>query len=515
MIVAHPDAAFWDPSWLCSLLSGWWMEFAGFSILSLRIAVIFCYVGIALLLYGILKEFYERNHLLVAILLCFLLLMSGTNHLVPNYYFVPPLFALSATYFYVRSLRAKSHQFLLMFLSGFLFAFLPMSRLPSGLFALFYLVGGFMERRSGVEWGVVIQRQVSALAGIGAGVGIAIAYLHSVGQLDAMVSGILSMMSDTANNAGGENIHHPARLLVDSLIRYGKVLGVGVGIAVPAFFVARGLRGVSPQTRHLSYIAIALITVGATIYLNLRQMGMFPPPIGLALLLFIITVRRQKSEQSEESSHRNYLYVIAILFMIFMNIGSSNNMTFSLNFTILLLLPIGVAEGIALWKREEWVKILVIILFANIVSLFLVSRLYNRGFVFNQQGTFVAPALAGLCADTSLTRPYNELTEAMAEVGIVEGDTLLCYPDLPMLHFTSQTIPAFVNPWISDVYVGFPSDALIEKMLTVEGKYPPYVVRGYPDEVEGEEKSRFLDKFWSRYDTVARGDKFSILKRPD
>lgn len=372
-----------------------------------------------------------------------------------------------------------------------------------------------MERRSGVEWRVVILRQVSALAGVILGVGITVAYLYSVGQLDAMVNGILLVMSDTANNAGGENIHHPVRLLVDSLVRYGKVLGVGIGIAAPAFFVARGLRGVSPQTRRLSYIAMVLITIGATVYLYLCQVGMFPPPLGLAFLLFIITLWQQKNERSPESSRRSYLYVIAILFTIFMNVGSSNNMTFSLKFTILLLLPIGVVEGIVLWKREEWVKVLVIILFANITSLFIVSRLNNHGFVFNQQGRFVAPALAGLYADTSLTRPYNELTEAMAEVGIVEGDTLLCYPDLPMLHFTSRTIPAFVNPWISDVFVGFPSDALIEKRLTVEGKYPPYVVRGYPDKVEGEEKSRFLDKFWSRYDTVARGDKFSILKRPE
>ena len=510
----HPESAFWEPTWLTSILTGLWLELTGRSLFALRIAALLCILGIASLIFAILRPYYGRIATALATILPLLLLMSGAEHFIPSYYIVPPLFGSAAILFCLRSIEATTDRRALIhaLLGGLASAGLLFARLPSGLLLLLYPVVSFLLWRSGAKRRSAIV-PIGALIGLIAGLSIAVALLKLAGYWSPVEVGIRAIV-DSVGSDGGENIHNPFRLLIDTVIRYAKVVGAGAGLILCCWVWRKVFPHRTPSSRDPFVLLLILVVVVATVLLSLIGAGSFPLPLGAGLALFLfgaVHVYRTGDR------HRFILFVCAALYMVMMNAGSSNNMSFSLKYTALLIVPLGFLETRRMVSSSVSLPVARLVLVTNLIALFLISRLVNESrFVFALDGEFDAPALGSTYTDSSTAASYNALTRALTQAGVRQGDTLLGYVDIPMINFSSATVPGLQNAWISNHAVGYPSIALIDSMVTREGLRPHFIVRANPLKTTGA-KLDYLDSLWRayRYDTVWRSDDYILMMRPD
>lgn len=523
MIVEHPGSAFWELSWLSSAVGGLWMKLGSYSMTWMRVGYI---VGAALtfvLIYRILLFRYSPREAVIALIPTYLLYSAGFEQLILSYYTVPPLFAVLSLLLFFHGIRRGSDiaGYVWLILSGASFALMTQARVPSILLAVAFPVVSLIHARFAAEgssrWvlqpvfvGVGFMLGTLALAGV----------LALWGNLDNALFGIVSTLKETATYGGGDNIHHPGRLLTDTLLRYGKLLLVGGAAVAAVWLFDQVFTQASRRVRIVSGVTVVAAVSALTVYFAINQLGMFPPSIGILSVLFLMQIWR--SRQSRDPWEWT-LYAVAGLYMVLMNVGSSNPQVGSFKFTVILLCPVVLIEFYRRESKYLSTHFLLVLLLANITALWLGTNLWNNIPTGEVGWEFDSDRLAFQHQSELIVREVDSVQKGLAEAGMRPGDTTLFYVDVPMLHFLTATVPAFTNPWVSNQSVGYPSLAKMREMVSQmedNGTLPKYVVRArdvYLREVEIVPKVRFLDSLIlaEGYDTVVQLERMVVLKRPD
>ena len=515
MIVEHSQAAFWEPSWLSSLVGGLWLKLAGSSLTTARIGYILLSIGTFNLLYLILRTTYRRTPTLLVLIPCILFYSAGFDMMVINYYTFPLAISFGAILLFL--LGRKRRASLLFVCSGILFALLVQARMPSALLLLAIPIASYaMDKVAKLNY----WKKETALvfAGFVAGSSFIVASLYLLGYLEIAVKGVVDVFVQTSASGGADNIHHPSRLLVDTLVRYAKVIGVGGLALIGVWFFEKFIDHNNLVKRKIAVVSLLVLVAGLTAFFVYKQMGMYPPPVGMAVILFLLAYRGVASRIDEIGRG---LYVLAGLSLLLMNLGSSNPQVGSFKFTALLVLAVGILEN---WNGENKIasgRILLVILCTNLFSLWIYTRMVQSVPIWELNGKFNSKKLQGQLTVQYLAQETNQVTLALKKGGMKPGDTTLFYVDIPMLHYLTETIPALVNPWISNQSVGCPVYSRTLEMiqeLRAKRQLPKYVVRAKGVYVPEKTipKIAFLDSIWGAegYDTIAKFDRMILLKRP-
>lgn len=521
LIVAHPSEAFWEFSWLSSMVGGLWMKLTSYSLIWLRIGYIVSTTTILLIAYATLRLYYEPKASATGLIPALLLFIAGFEQFILNYYTVPPLFALTSMYFLLRSHGEEQGTRILKlaFLSGFFFAFVVQARIPALVFGVIFPATALIERYHSGERGRFFRRLSATALGFVAGTGFLMLLLHLTGNLGHAVEGIRRTYLDVSSYSGEDNIHHPLRLLTDTLIRYAKMVAIGGLVLFGAYVWKRWFPRREPSAKDFLTILVLLLTAAVTSLFVIRSWGSFPPSFGILTVFFAVVASRQWKTLS---SDKLILYTVALLYLFCMNLGSSNPGVGSLKYTAWLFIPVTLIESSGMSSPNFSYRLMRWILVTNIVAVTLSFRLYFDTPVLLHGTTFRTDALRGIGFSKEGVAEFEGLMTELKLEGLHEGDTTLCYIDVPLLHFTTRTIPALGNPWISDRSVGLPSLRTTRTMLAnqaVTRTLPKFVVRarGIYNQVELDiPKIRFLDSLWraERYDTVWSKGRFAVLRRP-
>ena len=523
LMIEHPKAAYWDAAWLSNMLPGLWMKLGEYSLLWMRFGYIPVLALTLLLLHRLLAPVYRNAEIIPALILTWLLSSAGANTFVADYYIVPPIFALGsiAAFQAARRYSGRSRHLLLL-LCGVCFALLLQARLPSApliiLFPLIVLLYHHTRPKgtpaSGYRW----PDMVPIILGIIAGTALVMIVLEACGLLDVAIGGMIGSLQQGSSNSGADNIHHPLRLLADTVIRYAKALAIGGVLLSGIWLFDRVIVGKREKLPFWLAPAISVAVVVATAYLAVSELGMFPPSIGLITLVSVLLLWR---EWRRGWSDRLFLVAAGIIYMVTMNAGSSNPQVGSLKFTILIIAPVVLIE---IFREATGGstrgRILGMILCANVLSLWLSTRMFYGGSIFGFTEQFRVEGLAGVYFQPPVVNQIETAVSDFRKGGLREGDTALFYVDIPIFHFLTKTIPALENPWISSYAVGYPAEGrtlqMIDRMKR-EGRLPKVVVRGPDDLSMGENRAskiRALDSIWQAedYDTVLTSGIFVMLR---
>ena len=516
LISTYPSSAYWELSWLSSMLAGLWMQCTEVSLLWLRIGYLLCLSGTICLTYSIFRLYYRPARTILALIPALGLYVAGFEQFIPTYYTIPPLFALASMYFLLKSVRsdAGNRWALHSFLSGLFFSAMIQARFPSGILGLVFIAVAFIEMRHGRPFAGVVQRLIWNLAGLIAGTAIITLLLYLSGNLEYALRGIARTFVDVSSYDGVDNIHHPARLLADTAIRWGKV-GVAMLLAIVGGY---GWKRWCPEQIAESRWLVPLLLLIPVLFLTflLDGMGPLPMTLGTALVLLLSvplwSIDREKLQ----------LYAVALGYLVLMNLGSSNPSTGSMKYTALLILPLALLESRNPFSRTLPIPMLRTLVCVLIGVMFVMSRFVYHGDILEATETFDLPVLSSVYGKAEDVSQVQAVVKAMEGGGLQAGDTTLCYVDIPIFHFVTGTIPALRNPWISDRSVGVPSLARVRSLMmrsAREGTLPKFVVRAQTVQSSEEystEKLLFLDSLWlaEGYDTLLQTGRFTVLVRP-
>ena len=525
LVMEHPEEAYWDAAWLSNVIPGLWMKAGGYSLLWMRFGYVPVIAGTFLILYQLLCGTYSRVEVLLALVLTWLLSSAGANTFVADYYIVPPLFGLGSIAAFHRAGVVQKRRFLWLFASGLLFALLIQARVPSVIIVLFYptviLVSRLTSEKESNPTGYRWSDLVPVLCGIGFGLIVIALILDAFGLFEVVSAGVVESLQQGSSNEGRDNIHHPLRLITDSVTRYGKAIGVGGGILFGVWvfnrIVLRDRDSLSAWVVPLLMIPVAVVTA----WLAVSGRGMFPPAIGVITIVALAVIWR---EWRRGWSDRLFLILSGVIYLVMMNAGSSNPQVGSLKFTILLVAPVVLIEIYrAAFGGDAVGRIIGLILCTNIVVLWLSTRMFYGGSIFDYTEMHQIEGLAGVYAEPSQVRDLETVVSRLREVGLREGDRSLMFVDIPMLHFVTRTIPSLKNSWISSYAVGYPDERKMIEMIgqvKQRGELPEWVVRAPDDIAMGENsarKIRTLDSILSseNYDTILVTEEYAFLKRSE
>lgn len=516
LIASHPSSAYWELSWLSSMLAGLWMQLTGVSLLWLRIGYLVCLSGTICLAYSIFRLYYRPAATVIALIPAIGLYVAGFEQFIPTYYTVPALFALASMYFLLKSVRATERKTssLHAFLAGLFFAAMIQARFPSAVLGLVFIAAGLIDLRHGRNRRAIARQLMWNLLGLIAGTGgIALLLLLS-GNYENAVNGIVATFVDASSYDDVDNIHHPARLFADTAIRWGKILIAALLVLAAGY----GWRRWCPEwiTGRRGFPPLILLTLVLFLTFVFDGMGSLPLLLGTVLVLLSSVPRWSISRE------KLHLYAVAVAYLVLMNLGSSNPSTGSMKYTALLILPLALIESRNPFSRALPLPLLRTFACILVALMFVMSRFVYHGEMWKATDTFDLPTLPFVRSTPEDVSDVQSVVEVMEKAGLQPGDTTLCYVDIPIFHFITGTIPALENPWISDRSVGVPSLARVRSAMSCsadQGTLPKFVVRGRNVQSAEEyalEKLRFLDSLWQaeHYDTLLQTTRFTVLVRP-
>lgn len=529
MIVEHPAAAFWEFSWLSSMVGGLWMKLTSFSLIPLRVGFILITLGTVMIAYAILRLYYRPRESGLALVPMFLLAMAGFEQMIPNYYTVPALFGLASVWFYLKSFHTlrRRNVVLLSIASGVLFAAAVQARIPSIVFGLTFFLVPFVERyaerkekKEGEEekknrW----IRPLSVTAGFLLGTGVILLLLWLTGNLRYMIDGLVTTYSDVSSYDGGDNIHNPFRLVQDTVTRYFRILLIGSIVLAGARIWKRLYPKREPEPKDPLTWAVLGAAGLLTFLFVFNGWGSFPPTFGIITILFLAVLFNRGRSLSRE---RAVLYAVAFCYLVLMNAGSSNPGAGNMKYMAWIFVPVTLLESLRAVSPRISFRMIRLLFLANVLVLAVTGRLTtDKVSVFEMRTPYRTATLRGVHNTQRDVEEFERLSEALVRAGLRPGDTTISYVDAPIFHFTTQTVPALINPWVSDRSVGLPSLERTRAMLADaerRGSLPKFVIRSHLLNHAQEfsiPKIRFLDSLWGAhgYDTVWRQERFVVLRR--
>lgn len=518
MIVEHPESAFWEFSWLSSMMGGLVMKATGYSIFWLRIGMIVAAVATVLFAYALLRQYYQPRESGLALIPIFLLYLSGHQQFILTYYEIPLLFSLPAAYFHLKSFAVATRRSVVAYslCGGVCFAGLVQSRIPSVIFGSVFLVTALIERgvlKRRRNW---LPRLIATFIGFLIGTGIIALVLYLSGDLHHLLDGLRQTYIDAFSNNGNDNIHNPLRLLKDTAIRYGKMLGVGSMALLAAYVWRRFYPKREPSLRDPLTVLSLFVVAACTALFFYKGLGGFPPSFGIMSILFLFVLWRQRRDLHRE---RLLLYTLGVFHMIFLNAGASNDSVWSFKFSAWIIMPVALIESSSMLSERISIRLLRWVLYMNVTVVMITGRIFNEAPVYRMNVPFQAETLYPMHGTAETVEEFEKLMSKLRTAGLRPGDTALCYVDIPIIHFATRTIPALRNAWISDHALVWPSYETMRRELrrrVREHALPKIVVRSFSDRAPATPKTLFLDSLWGaqRYDTAWRNEKFIVLKRP-
>ncbi|MCS6809142.1 MAG: hypothetical protein RML40_10450 [Bacteroidota bacterium] len=494
MQAKHPSAALWDfNNFGSAFLAGLWFYTGAESLLAYRVQWVIMITGTALCSFILLSWFYDDKRAIVGALIPTLILavFNSEEGLIVEYHNLPGFLALASILPFLRwflSPTDSSRQKLILLLgmSGFVSAFMVLSRLPMILWCIvLYAVIGIA-----IWYGY--KRNEAVHAALWYTAGVFVGALCVLGFIAMRGFTLHSIVADSIKSLQAVNtfheyaMHHPELgyypLSISTAIRYGKILSIGllalvVAIVWGRMHIARSSRG-EPIERVLAIICSGLI-VAAVLGLSSKSLGFHYGPITslvlgapLVILVYIAILHWQKVHM-----RKKVLFGCAYAFFVLVSLGGSGVWVSNFRHGVWLIFPVALLEMRLYMQQIVGLRFLRLLLVTGAIVLGVSLRIqmpYRDQPLYRLTAQFSSPILAGIFSSPGRTATTEELLGELRRRGVRAGDTLQAYPSMAMLYFATHTVPWYKHPWIGQMWT-VRSDLARHAQACVA--FPQYVVR--------------------------------------
>lgn len=420
-----------------------------------------------MLAYKLLRPYLGKAALRLGLL--FALLVIANNIRMFHYNYLCMLLYMLCALFLFNGL--KRNKPFLIFLAGMMVAFETLARIPSlvnlGLvLAIFYY--GYLQQYS---WGRMFRLAFIFGGGFIAGMVVMIAFGMATGQLDIFLGAVKLVME---MGSGGASSHYGlGKLLKQFVVLYGSAVkhGLMIGIPILASAMLCNLIQYRPSWRK------PLINILVTLLLLAFAWLIWTNKINHIIMVFLLTDLSMLAAllifTTEKSVDLRVLTLMGLYIILTYPLGSSDGIYTVGMYTLWIGLPIAVDyfsrwtqletnwkldSTRAGWNLKTWIdnrQFRTIGLLAVLLIFFALLRqaYYYPFFDWNDRTRMTAqvdnPYIRHVYTTPERARVINELL-AESKKYFQEGDTVLMYHTIPMMHYLTRTRPYLRNalPWL-------------------------------------------------------------------
>ena len=449
--------------WLTNVLGGVWIYFFGDSLglLGYRIAAVLLVYATLFISFLTLQPYLKAKHLLFGLLLALIFInRSGFSF---NYNSLTAFFYVLAVYFLARGLQEGKNAFV--FMAAFVLGLNVFVRLPNVFGFVLIITILFFGRLVESPKTVTIRRLLIFTAGFISAV-LSILFLMS---LMGHLAGYLSVVKETAVLLKDPVGHHSTGKLMTIFVGNHKEVLAQTGFVLFSLLVTTAVltasaRWRSPLLQHLIIILLAFMSV--KLFQESFETWFKMVCAILGILYMVLVVRTLRAGSHEPVFRVVSLASLIVLILVFLgsNVGILNSVygmylplailfSFFINLREIKMNIEQDAESVTryhlrLAKNElKLIKVITIVLFL----FFTVQSAYDFTYRDSLKRSELVygiehPRLQGIFTTEQRARVVEELLFALPQY-VGEGEYLLAFEQIPMVHFLTKTNPYLYNSW--------------------------------------------------------------------
>jgi len=449
--------------WLTNILGGTWMYLFGEQLgyLGFRIAGILIVYLIVLLSYLVLIPLFPRKTVLPALFLS-VLFINRSEYLI-NYNILTSLFLAGSVYLLVKGLQKNNS--LWVFTAGFMTGLNTFIRLPNAL--------GILLALSILYWGYI--KNISFYAGLKtvlqflSGYAVSIFITMLIMKLLGYYEGYLNILTYTFEMLNVPDGHHESGKLIEVLTRHYKWVFYNIGFLPGVLFVLSLILNFSRRFGR-NIIPYVISTVFSVFLVNLFWESLQSRFIVISIALAVQYIGLMLILFGDAGTHEFRLVsVISLIVLLTVPLGSNNGIYVSV-YGMYLSLPIVFG---CFWSVKE-VKInllfglpgstgqteigfdsnilkIIKLMGVVLVTVFSIMSAYQHTYRDTADRASMSShvdhnLLRGVFTTRERAIVVDELLKAL-ERYVDDGDYLLAYEQIPLVHFMTDTKPYLYNAW--------------------------------------------------------------------
>lgn len=438
--------------WLSDVLGGIWVYFFGdlLGLTGYRLAGVLLVYGTIYVSYKVLRPYLGRTNLLWGLFLASVFInRSGYQF---NYNSFTAFFYVLGAYFLIKGLQGK--QFPLIFISGFIVGLNLFVRLPNilGVFlVLAILFYGYINKE---DLGRVFKQAGIFLAGFSVSIAAVLLLMYAMGHVEAYLIAFRETFSMLEDPTG----HHRSEKLINAFVMHHKnmvreVTKILLGLAGLIVVLLLTARFKSP---HLQNIIIG----GAAVWLLHDNFAPFKDSDWVNMLIIVVgllyvllsVLAAIKALQGIGGKDLRLVSFVSLLILVLAPLGSNVAIRNSI-YGMYLALPMAIGfiagiRDIGLAPREfsllKALAVGVFLFFSLQSTYYFTYRDASDRMSMNQ--AVEHPKLKGVHTTPQRAEVVQELVEVLPRY-VREGDYLLAYEQVSMVHFLTKTKPYLYSSW--------------------------------------------------------------------
>ena len=420
----------------------WYRITGGGGILAFRVLTVMCITASAYLAYRMLRPYIGRWCILVGMFWAFLCAYYGIMVFYHNY--LTALLSIAASYLLLNALTTNNRR--MIFFSGMLIGANVFVRLPNLSLTLLILtlIPYRMYNKSSKG---TLTMAAHAISGFVSGAAIIVIMMYACGHTGIFVQAIEDGMSASGDADSTHNLTQMARVYLTGYVRVAIGALIAAGLPVIAITVVNKLHGRGKRTCVAATAAIAyLITLKLT-YSNLFTLYSITTLCCAAMIL----LQREKKDSV-------YLSLIILINMYALPLGSDYGIENMGEYCIYLSGP--VAAG-CIWQfylrlhngnhAQGYMFALCAAVFFAVTLKRGVSDILSQCYFDEGCRLYKTCLIDNPRATTYTTETNRQMLNPMLhelKKYVNEDDCLLCFQNIPTVHFLTATRPYLYNPWV-------------------------------------------------------------------
>lgn len=415
-----------------NLLFGW-MGYWGFRLLScITITATYYFI------YLILKDYFNKKILLIAIFLC--ILVNNNGLMVFHHNYLTSFFIALSCYLFFNGIKKESN--LLVLFSGMILGINIFARLPnlSMCTLILALIPYFCKSKNTTQ---TLKFIMYAICGFCCGIGLILLLLLILGHWKYLINAFSLMQQAATDNSSTHDIFYLFKVYASNYFTLTKI--VCITSIVPVIYMLSNQQSI---INHKLFKALfTFIAVFGAILIAYKYSSLYIL-YGISTLIIILTLIYIENIEIKT------ICILAFIWMHVLPIGSDFGIENMGAFSFILAIPLslGVIERYLKTSRKKlpilkgyiWVLLWTII----VIDIYNVSNncYFDSGSRYEKKYLINNPK-----ANTFTTkRNCDLLNPLLSELNkyVKKGDVLLQYMKCPTIHYLTETKPYIGNSWI-------------------------------------------------------------------
>ena len=440
----HPQSAEYQFLYYNSVLAGaiWNSMFGRLGLLGFRILSAICMTMITYIVYELLHRDIDRWAIFLGILI---ILFSKHYILVFHHNYFTALFCFSAVLFLFKAVKTKRSPFI--FLAGLLIGVNIFARIPNiSMLSLSLVLIPFAIYTQDIK--ATLRLFLWGILGVMAGIAINVFLIKSLGHWELFINNLSSGFSVVSTEGSSHNLSNILHVYLHDYYILIKQIVFLFTLPIICFFIKRWLPSKYFQKAILGIIFLLYFLI--IWHKSYASYSLYAFSY-VVLVIYAFTHYRQENEI--------YMISCAVIVFFFLPFGSDGGISNGGLECTWLGFPLAIG---LLFKmvQEYWdnsvTRKTIISTFCVFVLAFSLSNLYqtSQGCYFDSGSRFtkvyqINHPLATTYTDKHKCELVNELLSHL-NCYVHEGDYLLCWQHVPMVHYLTHTYP-YLNtslPWV-------------------------------------------------------------------